>query len=155
MTISNEAAGHAFISYVREDVDRMQDIVSALKAADIPVWTDKMKLSPGEDWKLTIRKAIQRNALAFLAVFSSSSQARDQSYQHEELLLAVEQFRQHPPGRVWLIPVRLDDCKLPDYDLGAGRTLDSLQRVDLFGEDAKDETIRLGRVLRIFIAGAG
>lgn len=100
-------------------------------------------MSPGEDWKLTIRKAIQRNALAFVAVFSSNSQARDKSYQHEELTLAVEQFRQHPPGRVWLIPVRLDDCALPDYDLGAGRTLDSLQRVDLFGEDATDEMIRL------------
>ena len=68
--------------------------------------------------------------------------------------LAVEQFRQHPPGRVWLIPVRLDDCQLPDYQLGAGRTLDSLQRVDLFGEDAKDEMIRLvTAVLRVLGEG--
>lgn len=154
MTTSNETAGHAFISYVREDADRVKDIVSALKAADIPVWTDKTKLSPGEDWQLTIRKAIQRNALAFVAVFSSKSQARDKSYQHEELSLAVEQFRQHPPGRIWLIPVRLDDCELPDYPLGAGRTLDSLQRVDLFGEDAKDEMIRLvTAVLRVLREG--
>jgi len=155
MTTSTEAAGHAFISYVREDADRVKGIVSALKAAEIPVWTDKTKLWPGEDWKLTIRKAIQRNALAFIAVFSSNSQARDRSYQHEELALAVEQFRQHPPGRVWLIPVRYDDCELPDYDLGAGRTLDSLQRVDLFGDDAKDEMIRLvTAVLRILGEGA-
>lgn len=154
MTNSQEAGGHAFVSYVREDADRVKEIVSALKAADIPVWTDKTKLSPGEDWQLTIRRAIQRNALAFVAVFSSNSQARDKSYQHEELSLAAEQFRQHPPGRVWLIPVRLDDCELPDYPLGAGRTLDSLQRVDLFGEDAKDEMIRLvTAVLRVLGEG--
>jgi hypothetical protein len=154
MTTSNETAGHAFISYVHEDADRVRGIISALHAADVPVWTDKTKLSPGEDWQLTIRKAIQRNSLAFLAVFSSNSQARGKSYQHEELNLAVEQFRQHPPGRVWLIPVRLDDCQLPEYQLGAGRTLDSLQRVDLFGEDANDEMIRLvTAVLRVLGEG--
>lgn len=154
MTTSIETAGHAFISYVREDADRVRDIVSALRAADVPVWTDKTKLAPGEDWKLTIRKAIQRNALAFIAVFSVNSQARGQSYQHEELSLAVEQLRQHPPGRVWLIPVRLDDCDLPNYDLGPGRTLDSLQRVDLFGEEAQEEKVRLiAAVLRVLGEG--
>lgn len=154
MATSNDTAGHAFISYVREDADRIKEIVSGLGAADVPVWTDKSKLSPGDDWKLMIRKAIQRNALAFVAVFSSNSQARDTSYQHEELVLAVEQFRQHPPGRVWLIPVRLDECELPDYDLGAGRTLDSLQRVDLFGDSAAEEKIRLvAAVLRILGEG--
>lgn len=140
---ADETSGHAFVSYVKEDRDRIASIVSSLKAADIPVWTDKGKLSPGEDWKLVIRKAIQRNALAFIAVFSDNSASRDASYQNEELLLAIDQFKLHPPGRVWLIPVRLDDCELPDYELGAGRTLDSLQRVDLFGGDEQDERIRL------------
>lgn len=154
MSNSSAAAGHAFISYVREDAERVTDLVRALQAADVPVWTDKTKLTPGEDWQLTIRKAIQSNALAFLAVFSANSQARGRSYQHEELNLAVDQFRQHPPGRVWLIPVRLDDCELPDYPLGSGRTLDSLQRVDLFGDDAKDELIRLvAAVLRVLGEG--
>ena len=146
----DDSVGHAFISYVREDKDAIKTISSALAAADVPVWTDKAKLTPGQDWKVVIRKAIQRNALAFIAVFSSNSQARDQSYQNEELILAAEQFRQHPPGRVWLIPVRLDECELPEFDLGAGRTLNSLQRVDLFGEDAEDDKIRLvSAVLRI------
>lgn len=154
MTSTTDPAGHAFISYVREDQDRVKEIVRSLNAADVPIWTDKTRLSPGEDWQLTIRKAIQRNALAFIAVFSRNSAARERSYQHEELNLAAEQFRLHPPGRVWLIPVRLDDCELPDYVLGAGRTLDSLQRVDLFGEDAKDEMIRLvASVLRVLGEG--
>jgi hypothetical protein len=148
--MSNESVGHAFISYVREDSDAVARIRSALGAADVPVWTDKTKLTPGEDWKVTIRRAIQKNALAFIAVFSANSQARGASYQNEELVLAVDQFRTQPPGRIWLLPVRLDDCSLPEFDLGAGRTLDSLQRVDLFGEDAEDEKIRLvSAVLRL------
>src|SRR5205823_4175530 len=38
------------------------------------------------------------------------------------------------PDDPWLIPVRFDDCDIPDLDLGAGRTLASIQRVDLFGD---------------------
>ena len=136
------ASGHASISYVREDADRVRSIVDALGAADIPVWTDKSRLSPGEDWKLVIRTAIQRNALAFIAVFSKRSAARTQSYQNAELVLAAEQYRLRPPGRPWIIPVRLDECELPEFDLGAGRTLDSLQRVDLFGPDREQEMVR-------------
>ena len=37
-----------------------------------------------------------------------------------------------PAGQGWLLPVRFADCKLPEFDLGPGRTLDSIQRVDLF-----------------------
>jgi hypothetical protein len=43
------------------------------------------------------------------------------------------------PGRVWLLPARLDDCDLPHFDLGGNWTLDSLQRIDLFGPGREDE----------------
>jgi hypothetical protein len=143
MAQGEDQVGHAFISYVHEDASRVDDIRKALAAANVPVWTDTTRLSPGEDWQLVIRRAIKRGALAFVAVFSSASAARGASYQNEELLEAIEIYRKLPPGKVWLIPVRLDDCELPEYDLGAGRTLDSLHRVDLFGVDAGDEMIRL------------
>ncbi|MBM6402357.1 toll/interleukin-1 receptor domain-containing protein [Phycicoccus sonneratiae] len=143
MTAGASDAGHAFISYVREDAERVEDIRRALAAAKVPVWTDKTMLSPGDDWQLTIRRAISRGALAFVAVFSANSQSRQSSYQNEELLLAIDIFRTMPPGKIWLIPVRLDECTLPEYPLGAGRTLDSLQRVDLFGEDIESERIKL------------
>lgn len=42
---------------------------------------------------------------------------------NEELTLAAEEFRQYTPGHTWLIPVRLDDIALPEWDLGAGRSL--------------------------------
>jgi hypothetical protein len=38
-----------------------------------------------------------------------------------------------PPGRTWLIPVRIDSGYLPEWDLGAGRVLSDLNYVDLFG----------------------
>jgi len=126
--------GHAFISYVREDAAHVDRIQSVLEAAGVAVWRDTANLWPGEDWKLKIRQAITSDSLAFIACFSENSAAREKSYQNEELLLAVDQFRLRPPDKPWLIPVRLSDCQIPQYDLGAGRTLDSLQRLDLFDD---------------------
>jgi hypothetical protein len=89
--------------------------------------------------------------LAFIACFSSNSVAKAKTYMNEELALAVEQIRLMPPGRVWFIPVRLDDCELPKYQLGGGRHLDSLQRIDLFGPNREANLGRLvAQVMKVF-----
>jgi len=134
--VSGSVAGHAFLSYVRDDAPRVDRLERFLKDAGVPVWRDVRELWVGDNWKLRIREAIDQGALAFIACFSERSAARETSYQYEELLLAAEQYRQRPPDKPWLLPVRFADCKVPHLDLGAGRTLDVLHRVDLFGDDA-------------------
>ncbi|MEA5366464.1 toll/interleukin-1 receptor domain-containing protein [Amycolatopsis sp., V23-08] len=143
-------AGHAFISYVHQDRDAVAKLQKILSSAGVPVWLDKEDLWPGEDWRLKIRRAITKESLVFIACFSKNSSARDVSYQNEELNLAVEQLRRRPPGGTpWLIPVRLDDCEIPEYEIAPGRMLDSLQMVDLFGKDRENAASRLvGAVIR-------
>jgi hypothetical protein len=138
-----EPAGHAFISYVREDSHHVDQLQHALEAAGISVWRDTANLWPGENWRMKIRNAITDNALVFIACFSSQSAARTKSYQNEELMLAIDQLRLRRPNVPWLIPVRLDDCPMPDIDLGGGRTLGSIQCADLFGDRCQAETNRL------------
>ena len=83
-------------------------------------------------------------------LFFGPGLARDKTYQNEELLLAIEQLRLRRPDVPWLIPVRFDDCPIPERDLGGGRTLGSIQSVDLFGERIAEGTTRLvAAVLRI------
>ncbi len=143
-------AGHAFISYVHEDARRVDELQRDLDAAGVAVWRDTADLWPGEDWRRRIRHAITDDALVFVACFSSHSGARETSYQNEELTLAIEQLRTRKPDDPWLIPVRFDDCPVPDLDIGAGRTLKSIQRVDLFGANQEKGTNRLiATVLRL------
>jgi hypothetical protein len=134
---------HAFISYVSEDAGRVDQLQGALEASGIRVWRDKDDLFPGSDWATEISKAITSGSLAFIACFSEASDKREQSYQYEELIVAIEQFRQLPPNRQWLFPVRLDDVSVPEYSLGAGRTLDSIHRTDLFGPRRDGNLIKL------------
>jgi len=121
-----------------------------LESAGIPVWRDTARLWPGEDWRARIQDAITRDALVFIACFSTRSAARRKSFMNEELVLAVEQLRQRRPHDPWLIPVRFDDCAVPDLQLGAGRTLASIQWADLFGAGRDDAGRRLvGAVQRL------
>jgi hypothetical protein len=124
--------GHAFVSYVREDSERVDRLQAVLDDAGVRVWRDTAHLWPGQDWRAEIRRAITADSLAFIACFSGSSALREVTYQSQELSLAVEQMRRRAPGKPWLIPVRLAPCDIPDLDLGEGRRLTSLQHVDLF-----------------------
>jgi TIR domain len=147
--------GHAFISYVREDSAEIDVLQRALEASGVRVWRDTDDLWPGEDWRAKVRDAITQDALVFIACFSSRSVARPTSYQYEELLLAVDQLRSRRPGHPWLIPVRLDDCDIPDVDLGGGRRLTSIQRADLFGAKRDLETSRLVAVVQRLLREPG
>ena len=150
MTEGEKVDGHAFISYVREDSHQVDRLEQTLQAAGISVWRDTADIWPGEDWRLKIRNAITQNALVFIACFSSRSIARESTYQNEELLLAIEELRQRRPDDPWLIPIRFDDCDIPDRIIGGGRTLASIQRADLFGDRADKDAKRLiAAILRL------
>jgi hypothetical protein len=135
--------GVAFISYVREDSKRVDRLEGFLKEHGVPVWRDTHDLRPGEDWHAKIREAIATDSLAFVACFSKNSEARQRSSQRDELLLAIEEFRRRPPERPYILPIRFDDCAIPDLDIGAGRTLNYLHHVDLFGRQRQASAERL------------
>ncbi len=149
--MSDALIQHAFVSYVHEDADEVGKLVSVLQAASIPVWKDTENLWPGEDWQQKISEAVEDGSLAFIACFSTKSVQKTKTYMNAELRLAVDQIRLMRPGQVWLLPVRLDDCDLPDFDLGNNRTFNSLQRIDLFGPNRDENLGRLvAAVMKIF-----
>lgn len=138
------ASDHVFISYITEDSEQIDELQAALEAADFIVWRDKDKLWPGDDWQAEIRNAIRGGSFVFLACFSTNLAKRQKSYQFEELTLAAEEYRQRPPGASWLMTARLDECEIPEFDLGAGRTLGrSIHRADLFGSQKSAQIARL------------
>jgi len=126
-------ANHVFVSYVREDADKVDNLCDFLTSAQIPYWRDRTSLAPGDAWKTKIREAIQDGSLIFLACFSEQSRTKVKSHMNEELTIAVDEFRKFSPGHTWLIPVRFDDGPIPGWELGAGRMLSDLNYVDLFG----------------------
>ena len=119
------------------------------------VWRDTADLWPGEDWRIKIGQAITTNALVFLACFSLNSLSREKSYQNEELTLAIDQMRLRRPGEPWLIPIRFDECNIPDINIGGGRSLGSIQRADLFGDRFTENAERLVKAVQRILRSHG
>ena len=120
-----------FVSYVREDAERVSRVCSALSARGIALWRDVDELVPGMHWRHEIRQAIKDGG-AFLAFFSSRSEQRETSYMRDELLEAITELRLRPRDRPWFIPVRLDPCEVPPLEIGGRELLSDLQYVDVF-----------------------
>jgi hypothetical protein len=137
------AVRHVFLSYAPVDSAAADVVQAVLEQADVRVWRDTAQIWPGEDWRATIRQAITGDALVFIALFSRDSLALEKSRHREELALAIAELMLRQPAVPWLIPVRADDCEIPDLDIGAGRTLRSLESADLFGPDRKAQIRRL------------
>ena len=121
---------HVFVSYCHENMDAVDRLCENLTSRGIKVWLDRNALEPGMQWKQAIQQAI-RHGDFFIACFSKESNAREQTYMSAELTLAVEKLRERPFDKVWFIPVKLNECEIPNIDIGGGETLQDLQYVDL------------------------
>ena len=121
---------YVFISYVRENSEIVQRLRDILQTYGIEVWLDKEQLRPGHRWADAIRDAISEGAF-YIACFSHAYNERSKTYMNEELTLAVEELRQRPTDHSWFIPVLLDNCEVPNRNIGGGETLRSLQWVNL------------------------
>lgn len=124
---------HAYLSSDPADALQADQLQQSLETAGIQVWRDTHNLTPGQDRHAAIRQAITTGTLAFIACFSRTGISRNRSNQRQELSLATEELRRRDPARPWLIPVRFDDCAIPDLDIGGGRALASIHTIDLFG----------------------
>jgi TIR domain len=115
---------HAFLSYARTDLEHAERLYRDLKAAGANIWFDRVDLQPGIEWRPAIRKAI-REAKYFVPVLSKQSVNRA-GFRHSELREALEISKEFPPGKVYLVPVRLDECPIPFPGVAA------IQCADLF-----------------------
>ena len=100
-----------FISYAKEDLLEAHSIYEILKQNGYRSWLDKEDLIPGQDWDLEIDKAIVKCHF-FLACMSKNSVSKD-GYDQKELKKGLDALDRQPEGSIYLIPVRLDECKIP------------------------------------------
>ena len=135
---------HVFISYVRENSDQVRKLAKELEKHGITVWLDREGIGPGQDWRDSIKSAIADGSF-FIACFSKEYEQKKESFMNEELNLAIDQLRLHPPGRVWFIPVKLSQVEIPDFRISAAKSLRDFQWVELYKD--WDEGIR--RILSV------
>ncbi|MCP4350668.1 MAG: toll/interleukin-1 receptor domain-containing protein [Desulfobacterales bacterium] len=118
-----------FISYTEKDLKSAQRLYNDLKSAGFEPWLDEKNILAGQATKSVINRAI-KNSSYFLALLSSNS-VSEKGYVHKELKIALEIFDENPANTIFIIPVRIDNCKVSDENLY------KFQCVDLFSSYEK------------------
>ena len=132
-----ESASRAFLCHSSGDKELVRQLYRRLQSDGVPCWFDEEDLLPGQDWEYEIGKAIR--ASRFILACLSQASVSKTGYVQKELARALDVAQEQQEGAIFLIPVRLEDCEIP-------QRLRRWQWVDLFsGEPAY---ARLLQVLR-------
>ena len=121
----NSSTQHAniFLIHAHSDRETVHKLYQRLISDGLNVWLDVERLQPGQDWQNEIRNALLKCDVILVCL--SRGFDKQQGYRHEELKLVLEKANFLPDGQVYIIPVRLEKCEMPE-------SLRHLHRVDLF-----------------------
>ena len=113
-----------FVAYVTEDAIPAGRLCDALQEEGFSPWMDTRKLLPGQNWPRAIESAIEMSDF-FVACYSHNSVGKKGGFQ-AEVRYGLDCARRMPLDEIFLAPVRLDDCRVP-------QTIQrELQYIDLF-----------------------
>ncbi len=101
-----------FIAHANEDKPLVRKLYAKLVEAGYKPWFDEEDLLPGQNWREEIPKALKNSDL-FIACLSSTSISK-RGYIQREFKMAMEMLAELPPGTIYFIPLKFDDCEIPE-----------------------------------------
>jgi hypothetical protein len=114
-----------FLCHASEDKHRVKRLRDRLRDDNIDPWLDEHQLLPGCDWNLELERAM-RAADAVIVCLSPDS-VRKRGYVQREIRMAIAAAEEQPEGELFLFPLLLGDCEVPD-SLRRWQTLDLRKR---------------------------
>ena len=115
-----------FLCHAKEDKDSVFELYKRLAKSGTQPWLDQKNILPGQKWELEIRKALRESHIVIVCLSKQSTGKR--GYIQKEIKEALDIAEHEPEGAIFIIPLRLEDCTVPDR-------LSQTQWVDLFTTD--------------------
>ena len=122
-----------FLCHASEDKPTVVKLHRRLKKSNIDSWLDKEKIFGGQDWQHQIRMAVRRADVVIVCL--SHKSINKIGFVQREVKLALEVADEQPEGSIFIIPLRLEACAVPDR-------LSHLHRIDFFERDGFDDLIK-------------
>lgn len=101
-----------FLCHASEDYQKVTAVYNRLKAEGFSPWLDKIDLLPGQIWDEEIRRIIRNSD--FTIVFLSNASVSKRGYVQKEFKLALDVLQEMPEGQIYVVPVRLENCEVPE-----------------------------------------
>lgn len=120
-----------FLSYSKLNQTAARNFAEKLKSEGwIDPWFDEEDILPGQVWEELVTTGV-RNSHAVIILLSKAA-VTSEGFFHREIKLALDTAAEKPEGTIFIIPIRLNDCDVPDM-------LQKYQYVDYFGGEEQKE----------------
>jgi len=119
-------APKVFLSYAREDKEKVEDLYQELSQAGFDPWMDTKNIIAGERWDTSINNALRDSDFCIICL--SPNSIRKKGYLQDEIKKALDIFREHQVEDIYLIPLKLEECEMP-------HALNEIQWVEFFSKD--------------------
>jgi hypothetical protein len=103
---------NAFLCHSSDDKPRVKKLFEQLRNDNVVPWLDEEVLLGGQEWEKVIRKAV-RSADVVIVCLSRKSVSRE-GFVQKEIGLALDKAEEKPEGTIYIIPLRLERCNVPD-----------------------------------------
>jgi hypothetical protein len=101
-----------FISYAKENQAKAEEYYDFFTSEGVSPWMDKKKLLPGQNWEVEISRAFKNADLIVLLLSKISVNKR--GFVQREANDAIEGLRYKQPGDIYVMPLLLEPCDVPD-----------------------------------------
>lgn len=101
-----------FLCHSKIDKFAVRQLYGRLVADGIDPWFDEEDLIPGQDWEATIKRAVQKSDVVIVCL-SNTAVAR-RGFAQKEIKFALDVADEQPEGTIYLIPLKLEECEIPD-----------------------------------------
>jgi S-DNA-T family DNA segregation ATPase FtsK/SpoIIIE len=146
MTLTNARPIRVFLCHASNDKPSVRRLYNKLAEDKIDVWFDDEKLLPGQDWDVEIQKAVRISDVVIICL--SNKSVTKEGYVQKEIKIALDVADEKPEGTIFIIPVRLEECNVPDR-------LKRWQWIDLFSQITDVDNNKLKKLTRSLELRAG
>jgi hypothetical protein len=122
-----------FLCHASGDKPSVRSLYNQLQKSDVEPWLDEENLLPGQRWQQEIPKAVRSSDVVIICLSQHST--TKEGYVQKEIKYALDVADEKPEDRIFLIPLRLEDCKVPNR-------LEPFQWVNLFEENGYERLMR-------------
>ena len=100
-----------FLCHASTDKPKVRDLYRYLRKRGIQPWFDEEHLVGGQDWQVEIPKALATSDAIIICLTKNS--VDKEGYIQKEIKFALDKALEMPEGRIFLIPVKFEECEVP------------------------------------------
>ena len=101
-----------FLCHSSGDKVAVRKLYRRLRRDRIDAWLDEKHLVPGQKWNFEITKAIRASDVVVVCL--SQASINKEGFVNKEIRMALDLADEKPDGTIFLIPAKLEECRVPD-----------------------------------------